>query len=301
LSGGSGPQGPAGLVNRGNWLASTAYKANDAVFHSASYWLANFDNTGSEPSANNASWPLVSSGINNRGLWDSSANYNAYDTVTDSGSYWFALGANSNSEPSSTNTNWQLIAAQGAPGAQGLQGIQGPAGPPGPQGVMGLQGPPGPAGSSGLANFSCPTGQSVTGFDASGKPVCTSGVAAMIDSDNDGIPDQLDPCPLRPNVLFRQVSFCPATIQDVYQSTGLGREAEVGELVVVQNLTVSDVTGDQLTVFDDGGISLTVNLGNLSAPPVGSTINLLGSNTMRAPIVFFPMAIDVIHLPPSNT
>jgi hypothetical protein len=146
-----GPQGPAGLVNRGNWLASTAYKANDAVFHSASYWLAIFDNSNSEPSATNSNWQLVSSGINNRGPWSSSANYNANDAVTDSSSYYLALAANTNSEPSPTNTNWQLLAAQGPAGTQGPQGIQGPAGPVGPQGVPGIVGPQGPQGPVGPA------------------------------------------------------------------------------------------------------------------------------------------------------
>ena len=173
LSGGPGPtgpqgpvglQGPAGLVNRGNWLASTAYKANDAVFHSASYWLAIFDNSNSEPSATNATWQLVSSGINNRGPWDASANYNANDAVTESNSYWLALAANTNSEPFSTNTSWQLLASQGSPGAQGPQGIQGPAGPAGLQGTPGLIGPQGSPGPQGPAGSGAGTGGGFSGI-----------------------------------------------------------------------------------------------------------------------------------------
>ena len=54
LSGGPGPQGPVGLqgatglVNRGNWFSSIAYRANEAVFRSAS-WLAIFDNSTLSP------------------------------------------------------------------------------------------------------------------------------------------------------------------------------------------------------------------------------------------------------------
>jgi hypothetical protein len=129
-----GPQGPAGLVNRGKWINTTAYKANDAVFDSASYWLAVYNNTGSEPAVGNANWQLLALGINNRGAWNSSPSYNANDAVTDGGSYWLALAANNASEPSSTNTNWQLLAAQGAPGVPGAPGA------PGMNGVNGLPG-----------------------------------------------------------------------------------------------------------------------------------------------------------------
>ena len=56
-----GPPGPAGFVNRGDQISSIACNANEAVFHSASYWLAIFDNSNSEPVATNLNWQLISS------------------------------------------------------------------------------------------------------------------------------------------------------------------------------------------------------------------------------------------------
>jgi Kelch motif len=139
----AGPQGLAGLVNRGTWLSANAYKANDAVFHSASYWLAIFDNTNSEPAVGNATWQLVAAGINNRGVWNTAANYAVSDAVTDGGSYWLAVGANNSSEPAGANTSWQLLAAAGTAGLPGPAGVQGPQGDTGPMGIPGFPGPPG--------------------------------------------------------------------------------------------------------------------------------------------------------------
>ena len=59
----------------------------------------------------------------------------------------------------------------GTDGAVGPQGIQGP---PGPQGSPGLQGPQGPSGAGIVANFQCPAGQFVSGFDPTGRPLCAS-------------------------------------------------------------------------------------------------------------------------------
>jgi hypothetical protein len=114
-----GASGPAGISNRGAWSSSTPYSPHDAVFHSASYWLATNANTNSEPSpSNTANWQLLAGGIVNRGVWNGSNAYAVNDAVTDNGAFWLvlqAIPANSpNSEPSGTNTSWQLLAAQGS-------------------------------------------------------------------------------------------------------------------------------------------------------------------------------------------
>lgn len=77
------------------------------------------------------------------------------------------------------------IGAQGPTGPQGPigpTGPQGPAGPPGADGAAGPAGPPGPPGPPGKGGKgkgsgiplpqSCPAGQFVTGFDASGNIIC---------------------------------------------------------------------------------------------------------------------------------
>jgi hypothetical protein len=144
LTGAQGPQGPVGIANRGAWTSATAYNSNDAVFDSASYWLATAANIGSEPSPTNTNWQLLAGGIVNRGLWTASNSYNVNDAVSDAGSYWLAVTPtsantatpNTSCEPSAAGCagNWQLLAAQGLqgqPGAQGQAGSVGPAGAPG--------------------------------------------------------------------------------------------------------------------------------------------------------------------------
>jgi len=71
----------------------------------------------------------------------------------------------------------------GAAGAAGPSGPIGPMGPGGPMGSMGPQGergqqgeagPQGPAGSAAFVGMSCPTGQFITGFSATGTLVCAA-------------------------------------------------------------------------------------------------------------------------------
>lgn len=146
IQGPQGPQGPIGINNQGQWNSANIYNPNDAVFDSASYWLALTVNNNSEPSPTNTNWQLLAGGIVNRGQWVTTNNYSVNDAVSDQGSFWIALQvtpANTpNSEPSLTNTSWQLLASIGATGPAG------PTGPQGAQGNMGLQGPPGPAGTN---------------------------------------------------------------------------------------------------------------------------------------------------------
>jgi hypothetical protein len=75
------------------------------------------------------------------------------------------------------------VGPAGPAGPKGDTGAQGPAGPPGPKGDTGEQGPKGDTGATGpqgppgmsVAGQSCANGQSVTGFDASGNIICSSG------------------------------------------------------------------------------------------------------------------------------
>jgi len=66
----------------------------------------------------------------------------------------------------------------GAVGPVGATGPIGPVGASGPVGATGPQGPSGASGITGLEGMSCPSGQSVTGFDASGKIICSGAAAA---------------------------------------------------------------------------------------------------------------------------
>lgn len=62
--------------------------------------------------------------------------------------------------------------ATGATGPPGIAGARGATGPTGATGAPGLNGLAGAPGTLALANKSCPSGQSVTGFSGSGEIIC---------------------------------------------------------------------------------------------------------------------------------
>src|ERR1700735_661728 len=78
--------------------------------------------------------------------------------------------------PSEVPISWSQIGPQGPQGQKGDTGDTGPAGPAGPAGPKGDTGATGPQGVPGnlaLAGKSCPSGEVVTGFNASGDIICT--------------------------------------------------------------------------------------------------------------------------------
>jgi hypothetical protein len=159
----------------------------------------------------------------------------------------------------------------------------------GPPGIAGAQGPVGPSGASGYANFSCPSGQSITGFNSVSQPVCTAGTGGggggggILDTDGDGIPDAVDQCPTTANLTYLGVSYCPSTLYDVLKGV-----VSLGAVTTLSNLSVIDVSGTHMTVAilpgdvdyaDDPfyGSAQTMELGALPAPWVGSRVNLYGA------------------------
>lgn len=129
-AGPAGPQGPIGINNRGVWMGTSDYNANDAVSDGGSFWLA-----------------LVATGANTSNSCEPSQPACTAD--------WQLLAAQGAAGAQGT------AGAPGAPGLAGPPGAVGPQGPigvgtPGPTGAPGppgAQGPAGPAGPSGTANL----------------------------------------------------------------------------------------------------------------------------------------------------
>jgi len=175
--------------------------------------------------------------------------------------------------------------AQGPQGSPGPEGAQGPPGVAGPVGPPGPQGPIGPSGTAGYANFSCPSGQSIVGFNSVAQPVCSSttgggGGSGQLDSDGDGIPDNVDPCPFLANKTFNANSYCPSTIYLVNQGA-----TQPGYLVALTNVQVIYLSGTQVTLaimpgdasYQDAPLSsLLMDLGAVAGPPLGSRVNAYG-------------------------
>ena len=124
----------------------------------------------------------------------------------------------------------------------------------------------------------------VTG-SLNGTSVNTTVTIGTTDSDGDGIPDGIDPCPRTPNVNFNSVSYCPITIYGVLGSDTT--TLPLGTAVTVNNPTVTDVSGTHVTVAilpgDSGyngegiyGSAIVMELGGLPAPPIGSQIIVYG-------------------------
>jgi len=198
-----------------------------------------------------------------------------------------------------------LKGASGATGAQGPKGDTGTNGPQGLRGDTGPQGIAGPSGTSGYANFSCPSGQSMTGFDAASQPICSGNTGGsgggQPDYDGDGIPDAVDPCPYTPNVVVNGGSYCPATIYDILEGI-----FSPGAAVGLSNVWVTNVSGSLMTVQilpgdpdyngnDQVNPILTMDLGSLPPPTLGSQVNVYGMVLPGAGCA--PAAIIIVYSP----
>jgi hypothetical protein len=141
----------------------------------------------------------------------------------------------------------------------------------------------------------------VIGFNSVSQPVCTAGSTGggggggQQDTDADGIPDALDPCPQTPNVTFNAISYCPANVYGISNGT-----VAPGAEVLISNASVTFVSGTTMTVAilpgDTGYIdanysTLTLDLGALPPPAIGSRINLYG--VVISGMSFAPTAIVV--------
>lgn len=128
--------------------------------------------------------------------------------------------------------------------------------------------------------------------------------ADQLDSDHDGIPDALDPCPMIPNTTINGVSYCPAVVYHVNEL-----RLALGTQVAINNLEVTAVNGTQMTiatvegdfVYEPGatyGSAITVELGALTAPAVGSRINVLGMIIPGFTPYYIP-GLDTAFYPPT--
>ena len=179
----------------------------------------------------------------------------------------------------------------GAAGPKGDKGDPGPAGPAGPKGdsgPSGPQGPSGPPGPSPAAGTSCPSGEFVVGFDASGAIVCSAGSpgggggGGSSDADVDGRPDAEDPCPTTPDMIVDGIPYCPVSVYAVNNGS-----APEGSAVCLVNMLVAEMAGSVVTLAVDPGDSgymgatgstIAVDFSALPpAPSVGHRVTVCGS------------------------
>lgn len=135
----TGPVGPAGVNQRGNYSAGTAYAIRDIVQYGGSTWIAKVATTGNAPptlpTTENAQWLLFARsgtpGVVDRGAYSGSTAYEADDIVLNNGSTWLALQPTTGNPPptlpTESNAYWRLLARKGTDGS-GTGDVVGPAG-----------------------------------------------------------------------------------------------------------------------------------------------------------------------------
>ncbi|SDB14559.1 Carbohydrate binding domain-containing protein [Agrobacterium fabrum] len=135
----TGPVGPAGVNQRGNYSAGTAYAIRDIVQYSGSTWIAKVSTTGNAPpmlpTTENTQWLLFArsgtAGVVDRGAYSGAAAYEANDIVLDNGSTWIALQPTTGNAPptlpTESNAYWRLLARRGTDGT-GIGDVVGPDG-----------------------------------------------------------------------------------------------------------------------------------------------------------------------------
>ncbi|QTK79698.1 hypothetical protein AT6N2_C2034 [Agrobacterium tumefaciens] len=135
----TGPVGPAGVNQRGNYSAGTAYAIRDIVQYGGSTWIAKVATTGNAPptlpTTENTQWLLFArsgtAGVVDRGAYSSATAYAANDIVLNNGSTWIALQPTTGNAPpvlpTESNAYWRLLARKGTDGT-GTGDVVGPAG-----------------------------------------------------------------------------------------------------------------------------------------------------------------------------
>ena len=158
----TGPVGPAGVRQRGNYSAGTAYAALDLVQYGGSTWIAKVSTTGNAPptlpTTENTQWLLFArsgtAGVVDRGAYSSATAYAANDIVLNNGSTWLALQPTTGNAPpvlpTESNAYWRLLARKGTDGT-GTGDVVGPVG-----GVVEKQ----------IAGFGSTSGKTLVGLTA---------------------------------------------------------------------------------------------------------------------------------------
>ncbi|WP_425902554.1 hypothetical protein [Agrobacterium radiobacter] len=135
----TGPVGPAGVNQRGNYSAGTAYAIRDIVQYGGSTWIAKVATTGNAPptlpTTENTQWLLFARsgtpGVVDRGTYSGATAYEANDIVLNNGSTWLALQPTTGNAPpvlpTESNAYWRLLARKGTDGT-GAGDFVGPSG-----------------------------------------------------------------------------------------------------------------------------------------------------------------------------
>lgn len=133
----TGPVGPAGVNQRGNYSAGTAYAIRDIVQYGGSTWIAKVATTGNAPptlpTTENTQWLLFArsgtAGVVDRGAYSGATTYVENDIVLNNGSTWIALQPTTGNAPpvlpAESNAYWRLLARKGTDGT-GTGDVVGP-------------------------------------------------------------------------------------------------------------------------------------------------------------------------------
>ena len=100
---------------RSEWDAATAYKVGDSVSYGATVYVANVDNTNTNPGGNAANaWARLTDGLQWESVYDAAAAYQLNDVVNYNSSLYIALQNTTGNTPSTDGVFWESFLFSGS-------------------------------------------------------------------------------------------------------------------------------------------------------------------------------------------
>lgn len=99
---------------RNEWDAATAYKVGDSVSYGATVYVANVDNTNTNPGTAGGSWARLTEGLQWEGIYDAAVDYQLNDVVNYNSSLYIAVQNTTGNTPSTDGVFWESFLFSGS-------------------------------------------------------------------------------------------------------------------------------------------------------------------------------------------
>jgi len=99
---------------RSEWDAAAAYKVGDSVSYGATVYVANVDNTNTNPGAVGNSWARLTESVQWEGIYDAAVAYQLNDVVNYNSSLYIAVQNTTGNTPSTDGVFWESFLFSGS-------------------------------------------------------------------------------------------------------------------------------------------------------------------------------------------